>query len=40
MARRERVSTALNALRRRGIAQYSPRGHLIVDLRALDAFAA
>jgi CRP/FNR family transcriptional regulator, cyclic AMP receptor protein len=34
-ARRERVSTALNALRERGIVQYSPRGRLRVDMRAL-----
>ena len=40
VARRERVSTALNALRRCGIAQYSPRGHLVVDLHALDAYEA
>jgi CRP-like cAMP-binding protein len=35
MARRERVSTALNLLRQRGVVQYSPRGRLRVDLRAL-----
>ncbi|MGQ0834178.1 MAG: Crp/Fnr family transcriptional regulator [Gammaproteobacteria bacterium] len=35
IARRERVSTALNSLRRRGVVQYSPRGHLLVDMRAL-----
>jgi CRP/FNR family transcriptional regulator, cyclic AMP receptor protein len=35
MARRERVSTALNVLRQRGAVQYSPRGRLRVDLRAL-----
>jgi CRP-like cAMP-binding protein len=35
MARRERVSTALNVLRQRGVVQYSPRGRLRVDLRAL-----
>ncbi|HJY39167.1 MAG TPA: helix-turn-helix domain-containing protein, partial [Steroidobacteraceae bacterium] len=35
MARRERVSTALNLLRQRGVVQYSPRGKLRVDLRAL-----
>jgi CRP/FNR family transcriptional regulator, cyclic AMP receptor protein len=35
MARRERVSTALNLLRQRGIVQYSPRGRIRVDLRAL-----
>lgn len=36
IARRERVSTALNQLRRLGIAQYSARGHLLLDLQALD----
>ena len=35
MARRERVSTALNELRQRGIVQYSTRGRLLIDLRAL-----
>jgi CRP-like cAMP-binding protein len=35
VARRERVSTALNTLRRRGLVQYSPRGHLHVDIRRL-----
>ncbi len=35
VARRERVSTALNFLRRRGVVQYSARGHLLVDVRAL-----
>lgn len=35
MARRERVSTVLNLLRQRGVVQYSPRGRLRVDLRAL-----
>jgi CRP-like cAMP-binding protein len=40
MARRERVSTALNTLRRRGIAHYSPGGRLVLDLRALDEFVA
>ena len=30
VARRERVSTALNSLRRHGIAQYSSRGHLLL----------
>jgi CRP/FNR family transcriptional regulator, cyclic AMP receptor protein len=37
MARRERVSTALNILRQRGVVQYSPRGRLRVDMRALTA---
>lgn len=36
VARRERVSTALNVLRRRGTVQYSPRGHLLVDLHRLE----
>jgi CRP-like cAMP-binding protein len=40
VARRERVSTALNSLRRRGIAQYSRRGHLLVDMRALGGYEA
>jgi CRP-like cAMP-binding protein len=38
VARRERVSTALNSLRRRGIAQYSVRGHLLLDMRALEMY--
>lgn len=40
VARRERVSTALNSLRRRGIAQYSPRGHLLLDMRALETYSS
>ncbi len=36
VARRERVSTALNLLRRRGIVQYTTRGHLLLDVRALE----
>jgi CRP-like cAMP-binding protein len=40
VARRERVSTALNSLRRRGIVQYSPRGHLLLDMGALDVAKA
>jgi CRP/FNR family transcriptional regulator, cyclic AMP receptor protein len=35
VARRERVSTALNVLRQGGVVQYSPRGRLIVDVNAL-----
>lgn len=35
MARRERVSTALNVLRQRGVVQYSPRGRMRVDLALL-----
>jgi CRP-like cAMP-binding protein len=37
-ARRERVSTTLNSLRRRGMVQYSTRGHLLLDPDALGAF--
>ena len=40
VARRERVSTALNSLRRRRIAQYSPRGHLVLDMHALESYSA
>ena len=36
VARRERTSTALNSLRRHGIAHYSSRGHLLIDLAALE----
>jgi CRP-like cAMP-binding protein len=36
VARRERVSTALNSLRRSGVAQYSSRGHLLLDMQALE----
>jgi CRP/FNR family transcriptional regulator, cyclic AMP receptor protein len=38
-ARRERVSTALNLLRRRGMVQYSSRGHFLLDVRALESQA-
>lgn len=37
VARRERTSTALNSLRRNGIAQYSSRGHLLIDMPALES---
>ncbi len=36
VARRERISTALNALRRRGTLQYSSQGHLLLDMSALE----
>jgi CRP/FNR family transcriptional regulator, cyclic AMP receptor protein len=39
-ARRERISTALNSLRRRGLVQYSTRGHLVLDVSALKAYSA
>jgi CRP/FNR family transcriptional regulator, cyclic AMP receptor protein len=35
LARRERVSTALNFLRRRGMVAYSNGGHLLLDVDAL-----
>lgn len=38
VARRERVSTALNNLRREGIVHYSPRGHLRLDAEKLARF--
>ncbi len=37
VARRERVSTALNHLRRRGMVQYSNDGHLLLDVEALES---
>jgi len=37
-ARRERVSTALNFLRRRGMVRYSNHGHLNLDLKALESY--
>lgn len=39
-ARRERVSTALNLLRRRGIIHYSKGGHLLIRLQALEDIRA
>ena len=36
-ARRERVSTALNSLRRQGMVHYSPRGHLVLNVGALES---
>ena len=37
-ARRERVSTALNRLRQRGLVQYSAGGHLLLDVKALENY--
>ena len=39
-ARRERISTALNSLRRRGMVQYSMRGHMMLDIGALETYSA
>lgn len=36
-ARRERISTALNLLRQQGLVQYTARGRLLIDVRALRA---
>jgi hypothetical protein len=36
-ARRERISTALNSLRRQGLVQYSIRGHLALNVTALES---
>jgi CRP/FNR family transcriptional regulator, cyclic AMP receptor protein len=38
LARRERVSTAMNFLRNRGMLDYSHHGHLILDLKALQNY--
>ena len=39
VARRERVSTAMNFLRDRGMVDYSHRGYLVLDLKALQDYA-
>jgi len=39
-ARRERVSTALNFLRRHGAVHYLPHGHLSLDIKVLESHAA
>ena len=38
VARRERVSTAMNFLRNRGLLDYSHRGYLVLDLKALQNY--
>lgn len=40
VARRERVSTALNFLRRQGMVQYTARGHLMIDLGKLESLSS
>ena len=37
---RERISTALNFLRRQGMVQYTARGHLMIDLRKLERLSS
>lgn len=39
VARRERISTALNSLRRNGVVQYTTRGLLMVDQNKLEALS-
>lgn len=38
--RRERISTALNSLRRKKMIQYSNHGHLVLNVRALEGYPA
>ena len=38
VARRERVSTAMNYLHNRGMVDYSHRGYLVLDLKALQNY--
>ena len=40
VARRERISTALNFLRRQGMVQYTARGHLMIDPRKLESLSS
>ena len=40
VARRERVSTALNSLRRKKIIQYTHHGHLVLNMKALESYSA
>lgn len=39
-ARRERVSTALNFLRRRRMIEYTNYGHLLLNVKALESYSA
>jgi CRP/FNR family transcriptional regulator, cyclic AMP receptor protein len=39
-ARRERISTALNFLRRKRMIRYTNRGHLVLDVKALESYSA
>jgi CRP-like cAMP-binding protein len=38
--RRERISTALNFLRRRGMIEYTNHGHLVLNVKALESYSA
>lgn len=37
--RRERISTALNALRRKRMIEYSHHGHLLLNMKALESYS-
>ena len=39
-ARRERISTALNFLRRKRMIQYTNHGHLMLNVKALESYSA
>jgi len=39
-ARRERISTALNFLRRRGMIEYTNHGHLMLNVKALENYSS
>jgi CRP/FNR family cyclic AMP-dependent transcriptional regulator len=39
-ARRERISTALNFLRRKQMIQYTNHGHLVLNVKALESYSA
>ncbi len=38
--RRERLSTAMNFLRTRGMVDYSRRGYIVLNLKALENYVA
>jgi len=40
VARRERISTALNFLRRKKMIQYTNHGHLLLNVKALESYSA
>jgi len=40
VARRERISTALNFFRRKNMIQYTNHGHLLLNMKALGSYSA
>jgi CRP/FNR family transcriptional regulator, cyclic AMP receptor protein len=40
VARRERISTALNFFRRKNMIQYTNHGHLVLNMKALESYSA